>query len=523
MNDDNIRRLRHEQGAINGAYGLWGTDELANGCSAGAAVPGFGGDPGSIYDIAANLTKVRQVADRAHETLRQVCQQGIGASWVGDTQVAASQAANSLVDPGGQTAQRLNPVVNVGEQYGQEVEQRTPLDNAAIDSLNDVAAQAARMTALGFLPDLSDFDSEAMSGLHHQGMEAIDSRVSAHSSVRAAGRDLAARLRDHADGARGRRMGGSPLSAVDEVVLAEAGNHWISSDTAILTPAQQERAAAALSRLNDADRRTMMDLLGSSASPEQRAYLMRMLAAGYPLGDVARFDSLIAAHGDDPQWLAQHLSPFAMDQPGSGLTDGKQWNAFGGELWVQGQNPTCVAASTVAARAAIDPLYALELTTGGHPGDPAFDNPGAFAERLRAEQADVYDDGRDWLQKLPIVGSDGMTDDQSATIANEQIATRTGASYANVEVGDANARYATLPQIEEAVDDGYPVPVFTRGDAGSHQMVIIGHLDGQLQIYNPWGYTYWVSEHEFTNGNIAAGEQGLPGSPVSVRLPREMN
>jgi hypothetical protein len=124
---------------------------------------------------------------------------------------------------------------------------------------------------------------------------------------------------------------------------------------------------------------------------------------------------------------------------------------------------------------------------------------------------------------MPIIGSDGMTDDQSTTIANEQIAPHTGASYGNVEMDDAHARSTTLPQIEQAVDDGYPVPVSTRSDAGGHQMVIIGHQDGQLQIYNPWGYTYWVSEHAFINGDIAAGEQGLPGRPESVRLPQEVN
>jgi hypothetical protein len=309
VSEDNIRRLQHEQNQISGAYGLWGTDELASGCAAGAAVPGFGGDPGSIYDIAANLTKVREVAERAHETLRRLSNHGIGASWVGDTHVAACQAASSLFTDIDDRVGSLRAVPARIQQYGREVEHRAPADNAAVDSLNDVAAQTSKMTALGFLPDLSDFDSEKMAGLHHQGMQAIDDRVSARTSVRAAGRELAGLLRDHAGQARGRRLADSPLSALDKVVLAEAGNHAISQDTPILTPAQQDRAAAALNGLTDADRRAMMDLLGSSASPEQRAYLMRMLAAGYPVGDVARFNGLIDAHGNDPPSTIPARSP----------------------------------------------------------------------------------------------------------------------------------------------------------------------------------------------------------------------
>ncbi|MFI5895708.1 hypothetical protein ACIA5D_36995 [Actinoplanes sp. NPDC051513] len=520
MSDDGIARLRHEQGNIRGAFGLWGTDELADGCAAGAAVTGFGGDPGTLNDIARTITAACEAADQAREVLRQLRNKGLGAGWVGDAHVAASQAAEALFTDINGLADAMRAVPARIEAYAGVMQQSAPVDAAAVDSLNDVAGRAARMTALGLLPDLSDYDGEEMAGLHHRAMQAIDDRVGAHEGVRDAGRDLAALLRDHAANARGRRLAGSPLGALDEVVLAEAGNTWFSPEGGILTPAQEDRAAAALSGLSVADRQAMMQLLASAASPEQRAYLLKMLAAGYPVGDVSRFNGLIAAHGGDPEWLAAHLSPFTMDAAGTSVYGGKQWNTFDAKAWTQGQYPTCVASSTVAARAAVDPLYALELTTGGHPGDPAYDNGDAFAQRLRAEQAQVYDAGRDWTQKLPLVGSDGMTNEQSATIADEQIATHTGASYENVDMDGEDGRYETLPQIEQAVDEGYPVPISTRGGGEGHQMMIIGHQDGQLQIYNPWGYTYWVSEDAFSGGDVSGGEQGLPGTPVSVRLPR---
>lgn len=522
MSDGDLQRLQHEQHNIQGAYGVWGTDELAAGCAAGAAVPGFGGDPDTLDDIAGNIARVYDIANKAWDTLREIRNQGIGPSWVGDTHVAASDAASALFTDIQTLVDPMRGLPGRIEAYAARLRPQKQHDADAVDSLNDVAAQASRMTALGFLPDLSDYDGEKMAGLHHIAMAAIDARVDAHVDVIDAGRDLASVLRDQAAHTGGRQLSGSPMSALDEVVLAEAGNTWLSGDTGILTPSQEQRAAAALSRMNDADRRAMMRMLSAAASPEQRAYLLRMLAAGYPVGDVSRFDALIAAHGADPEWLAAHLNPINMDTGSMHATDDhKQWDAFDGTLWTQGQYPTCVASSTVAARAAVDPLYALQLTTGGHPGDPAFDNPQAFADRLRAEQSQVYDDGRDWVQK--VLGQDGMTDGQSTTIADQQIATHTGATYHNVDLDSGDARYDTIPQVEKAVDNGYPVPISTRSGDEGHQMMIVGHQGNELEIYNPWGYTYWVTEDQFAGGMINNGDDNLPGTPVSVRLPQGVN
>ncbi|MEU4241798.1 hypothetical protein [Actinoplanes sp. NPDC026619] len=522
MNEENIGKLKHEQGNIRDATGVWGTDELANGCAAAASIPGFGGDSGTVYDIAANIAKTHEIAGKAWESMRAVrySSGGIGDSWVGDAHVAAQQAADALMADIDSLVDAMRNLPDRVRQYALTLEQQTPADNHAVDELIDVADQASKMTALGFLPDLSDYDGEKMEMLHFRGAQAADARVTTHEDVRDTGRDLSSTLRDAAGQARGRRLKGSPMSALDEIVLAEAGNNLLFQGNGILTLSQEDRAAAAMNAMNDADRQKMMELLGSSQSPEQRAYLMKMLAAGYSIDDVSTFNGLIAAHGNDPQWLAEHLTPFTMDADAHPGMDGKVWNTFDGAQWTQGQYPTCVASSTVAARAAVDPLYALQLTTGGHPGDPAFDNPQAFADRLRDQQSQVYDDGRGFLQKLPVIGSDGMTNDESASIANEQIAPHTGSTYENVDMKGSDGRYDKLPQIEQAVDEGYPVPISTTGDAGGHQMMIVGHQGDQLQIYNPWGYTYWVSEDAFTSGDISNGENGLPGEPVSVRLPQ---
>jgi hypothetical protein len=318
-------------------------------------------------------------------------------------------------------------------------------------------------------------------------------------------------MHDIASKARSGNLGGS-LTPMDDVILAEAGH-----EQSILTPAMEKRARDALNALNRQDQARMLNLMATSVSPEQRAYLMKALAAGYSIDEVAKFDAMIAAHGNDPTWLDQHLSPLALDS--DSVLPGKNVDSFQGAAYDQGNHPTCVAASTVTARAAVDPLYALQLTSGGHPGDPAYDNPAAFADRLLDEQNRVYDGGRNWLQKATF--SPGMTAGQSETIANEEIATRTGAQYDDVQIGDSDARRNTLGSIERAVDDGYPVPVMADEGRKSHQLMIIGHTGDELQIYNPWGYTYWVSQDDFVGGHIDRVDAEIPSTPTSVRLPQE--
>lgn len=508
MTGDDQRALRHEQDNIRAAYGLWGTDELTAGCRAGAGVPALGGDPDTLDDLAHNLAEVRRIVARAGAVVGDLRARGVAAGWAGDTQVAAAEAVEALFSAAHGLLDTLGELPAHLDAYRIVVERWSGADRAAIDDLDEVAAQAARMTVLNLLPDLSGYDAGLMAALHERAMRAIGDRVTGHHVVAAAGRELAARLRDRAAQAHGHRMDGAPLGALDTVVLTEAGSDWRSADLGILTPAQAERAATALGRLDGSDRDTLLRLLRSAVSPEQRAYLMKALAAGYPVAEVTRFGSLIAAHGDDGPWLAARLRPFDLDS-GPTPTDSSGWS--------QEQLPTCVAASTVAARAAIDPIYALQLTTGGRPGDPAYDNPAAFRDRWRAEQLRIYDDGRDLVQK--IAGSDGMTAGQSAAIADEQIGTRTGVAYRNEQVDGPQSRSGVLARIEAAVDDGYPVPVTTRSGGSGHQLMIIGHVDGELQIYNPWGYTYRVPVDAFVDGDISNGDPGLPGMPVSVRLP----
>lgn len=511
---DDLRHLADLQDAIHSARGAHTGIDLAATCGKAAAVPTFGGDPTGLRVLAECCEDVAHTVGAALAAAGPLRRDGVSRVWAGDTRVGAGEALRVLCDDIGRAQSAFRRLAEQLRRHADHVREERR-DAADAGSLGRVAATVEALT-WGALPEQND-EGEVLRAQHVRASALIDDRVARHVAMRDAAEDFAAALHEIQAEARAGRLAGSPLSAVDEMVIAGAGRGGETAPRApVLTPAMGARAAAALAALSDADRERLTGLLATALSAEHRAYLLKTLAAGHPVAEVARLDQLIAGHADDPAWLAERLSPLALDAERA--VPGREPTAFGTARWAQGELPTCVAASTVTARAAVDPLYALGLTTGGRPGDPEFDSPAAFAARLRAEQVQVYDDGRGWFQET--FGADGMTAGQSAEVGNAEIAPYTGARYTDVGLADAAARAAALTAIAHAVDAGYPVPFFAGEDGASHQLLVIGHAGAELQIYNPWGYTYWITEEEFVAGRIDGADPRIPSTPTSVRLPR---
>jgi uncharacterized protein YukE len=519
MSGTPIDRLQDLQDDVHAAHGVWGAHALAEASSAAAQVPTFGGRAEALQGISDAITDAARTVSQVQPALEAIQTINVDGVWAGAAHNAAADALNALHDDVTRLHAALNVIVRNLRDHAVTLADATRSDLSGIDGLAEAAAVAGAMT-MGQVPDPFGYDGEKMRAAHHEAMASIDLRVAAHVAVRNAGEDYTSAMHDLATQARGRELGATAMSSttagitpLDAIVLADAGGQYGGSPQ-ILTAAADARAAAALRAMTDGDRGRMMALLAGARSLEQRAYLLKALAAGYSVDEVGRFDEMIAARGNDPTWLDQHLSPLQMDEDPE---PGREPNTFGSATWNQGDHPTCVAASTVAARAEVDPLYALQLTTGGHPGDPSFDSPDAFVARLRDEQTRVYDGGRNWWQEIR--RDDGMTDTQSATVANAEIAPHTGARYDNVEMKNEQARDTTLRSVERAVDDGYPVPLITTEGDESHQMLVIGHSSDSLQLYNPWGYTYWITESEFVSGHVDGIDPDIPRTPTSVRLP----
>lgn len=495
------------QRQIHHSYGFWGSDQLQQAVDAALRITAPIGDPSEIREIAISLQKGAVAADVARADISKVGSQRLPDAWLGATSVTASEVIAAAGRRTSHISEELDKSARTLSSLADDLEEAKIADAGGRGQLQ-YAQQLLRHSA-GTL----NYDDDKVKQAHHSAMAGIDALAKASAIAESAGKGAARALRQSASTAHSGHVGTSSLTPADIIVAADAAVPGGPNDlNLILTGGQCERAVEQLDRLSAEDRSRIDALLANAKSPQERAYILKALAAGYGANQIADFASKIHAHGDDPTWLRDHLTPIVED--GNQTQNGHHDLWYEGNQWTQGQHPTCGASSIVTARAQLDPLYALELTTGGHPDDPAYDNGAAFANRLLAEQDRVYDSGRNWFDRA--IGSEGMSDGQANSELDKEIG-----NYRNVDINSAADRRAVLPEIEKAVEDGSPVLLGVRqGLFDGHFMMIIGHDGGMLEIYNPWGYTVWVSEEQFVNGQLDDIEKGVPSTPESIHLPR---
>jgi hypothetical protein len=110
-------------------------------------------------------------------------------------------------------------------------------------------------------------------------------------------------------------------------------------------------------------------------------------------------------------------------------------------------------------------------------------------------------------------------------LANQDLGPTTGSIYEYVGLHNATDRQNAVSRIEEAVDSGKPVPIdVTDGSKNGHQLVIMARDGDRLAVYNPWGYTAWVTESQFVNNQLgsltSAGGDGTLKTANGLELPR---
>ncbi|MGW5678017.1 peptidoglycan-binding protein [Streptomyces sp. NPDC003860] len=478
------------------------------------------GDVPTLQSLGKRYSEQVDDAGRLGERIDKVAKQGLPEAWVGDTSVRAcdvvsaavraAQAAMDAYQGGGKALLRLADAI--GEAQARDGEGRARLheargilggrDDDVWDFLEDSGEKETRLRARAI----------ATAGIDSMCLAA----VVADDAARAAARDL----NKWAAEARAGKLATDDLTAADRLALADTSTGAGDPEqNEILSASDLTRAGSRLEQLSDQDKAAVERLLAQAATPEQRAYLLKALAAGNSVPDLHAFHGKI--HGHSPEWLREHLSPVvtaadSMVDEGRNR-DGSNTNrddvGFKGQLWIQGgdgSEGTCVASSTVTARAMVDPIYALNLT-GGPTGQE--DDPAAFRERLVDEQHRLHRKGwggDDW---------NGMNDLGHEYISDSAIGRATGDDYDLKSVKNADARRDILPEIQRTVAEGRPIPIGVKGDDSAHAMVIIGQDGDKLQIYNPWGTTTWVSEDDFINGTMGGASSNDLQDPYQVFLP----
>nr|WP_237536589.1 peptidoglycan-binding protein [Streptomyces sp. SID5785] len=484
------------------------------------SVPAPGGDPGTLEGLATLYRGRLDDVGSIHDQVDHVGRKGLTEVWVGDTGIRASDAVNAAARAVTQMSEAFQGAASVLLTLADAIGAAQRDDERGRGQLLEQKKTLGGKD--GFFDDLHENDEEEWDRKNaaHFGSYAVDLMHGAVSDAQEATRVAARDLNKWASEARAGKMGTSELSAVDKMMLADTGVAGADAElNEILTAGDLERASARMDLLSLDDETAMERMLASSRTPQERAYLMKALAAGHSVDEIGAFQAKI--HDKDPAWMRRHLTPVvtapdSMDDEGlaaDGSNNNKDEVSFDGQRWIQGgdgSEGTCVASSTVTSRAMVDPLYALDLT-GGPDGQE--DDPEAFKRRLVAEQHRLHtegDGGKNW---------GGMGPEGQERINDDAVGGATGTDYQRQDLDSAADRRAVLTDVENSVAQGRPVPVDVSGDNGAHAMTIIAQEGDMLQVYNPWGTTTWVSEDDFINGHMGkASDSDLPNA-YSVYLP----
>ncbi|MFM9366679.1 peptidoglycan-binding protein [Streptomyces sp. Da 82-17] len=483
------------------------------------------GDADTIESAARAYGKAADQCE--HEVvpaIRDAAHKKIKGSWEG----LASAKATDIINAAGRTANLMTQAFRSGRKalhrLADDIGKAQEADKPARETL--IRARTMLGGEDGFFDGLVEKDAEEAEKERARAIakDAAEDRhraaVTADDAARAAARELNKLAAEAGAG----KLTGKGLSPVDRMMLAEASTVGETEDhrkyNEILSANDLERSSARLNRMSPAERAEFQRMLDGADSAEQQAYVMKALAAGHDMDSLREFNQKI--DGMDEAWLRRHLDPVVAENDLYGNLDtNKADNAFQGQGWTQGgdgKEGSCVASSTVHARAMVDPVYALELT-GGPSGQE--ESGAAFRRRLIDEQHRVHEDGdgvnSGWFGTGP---PEGMDDEGWSEVADNELNSPTGSDYERRDLGSADARRGALPEIEQAVAEGKPVPIKTVGPDGAHALVITAQEGNMLQVHNPWGYSTWVSEDEFVNGKLGDASDGRFPDATGAHIPR---
>ncbi|MFC1406162.1 MULTISPECIES: hypothetical protein [Streptacidiphilus] len=469
-------------------------DSLPGAIGQALAVPGPPGSPSVVDAQAEDYRKAGAQAAVVEADLTHVSSSALPRAWTGPVAETAAQAVASVAAEVATTVTVLGQAAAAMAQWSAELSAAQTLDRSG----------TAELTAAQQQP-MSQFDAAKQAAVN-----GCETRIQAARNAAAGAQTLANLLTQLAAQARAERVDSPDIDPLGAVELANASG----TGGDILTAAELSRASTRLNSMNPADRAAFEQLLQSSSSPQEAAYLWQALAAGNSISQVQQFDSVIHAHGSDPDWLYQHLSPTVLDSADPGI----------GNTYSQGAVNDCVAASTVVAEAKVNPVLMLQLSTSSL----------GLQQALQQEYLNQYDlaqlaEGNQDPLKDP-ADPDGVGPKGVDFLANKDLGSVTGTAYQSVDVNSSSDRQATVPQIEQSVSSGTPVPMDIGGDVkqpdGStkwegHQVMIIGASGDQLEVYNPWGSTSWISTSDYVNGNVGSITGTTMNTPFHVEIPKQ--
>ncbi|MGK5682214.1 hypothetical protein [Actinoplanes sp. URMC 104] len=262
---------------------------------------------------------------------------------------------------------------------------------------------------------------------------------------------------------------GSPPAVREGPARAVAGYLGVvARRDGTLSAAQTDRAAALRDRLS-AVQRDRLDEVLAGALPAAQGYLAAAFAAGHPVAEIASFAATVA--GRTPYWLRSRLRPVDATRPGA--------VQFRGNRIGQYDDTTCGSTAVLVARAYVDPLYALYLTTGGRPGT-AEESDERFLRRLQEEEQRIHDETDVLWPQIAGTPPWGL----SERLNRDPVAL--GGRYRwRPALPVPGVDRAVLRQALTEANRGYPVPVLIGDVVPRHYVLLLRHDDAGGWFYEP--------------------------------------
>ncbi|MEU6235982.1 hypothetical protein [Kitasatospora sp. NPDC047058] len=508
-----VKDLQQAQDAMKAVDPFGGGVDLAIAIGKALDVGGPAGSPGTIRERAKAYAETAKAYAKASEDLGSVAANQLPSVWTGSVAEHATQAVKALANELTVSQQALQQAATLLGGWADDLEWAQSTDAHGVDSLH-----AAQNTVKGHVLDVG-----AARAALEPARAGVAARIAAAQRAESGGTHTASLVNQLAARARTERAGQGPLDPLAALVLAnEKGPGGSADGDYILTDNQLSRATEFLGVMNGSDQAAFRGLLSGAKSPEEAAYLWKALAAGHSVAEVQQFGALIHPHGDDPAWLARHLVPAlgTDDADQQSTTErvtllyqgqevgGGRGVGGGADVYGQGNVNDCAAASTVIAHLKLDPVTMLRLTTGNTPDVPGADSPANFGQRLQDLYLQQYRQGQqaDGKEQYP-ARDDGLGAKGATVLADQDLGKATGSTYEYVRLATDDDRRAALVRIEKALDEGKPVPLSVHHDGVDfgHQMVIMARDGDRLQIYNPWGFSEWVTEDQFIHSRMNEG------------------
>lgn len=278
-----------------------------------------------------------------------------------------------------------------------------------------------------------------------------------------------------------------------------------ASNTGPLNLFQYTRVEPRVNALSDADWTQFHSILENAASDMEFAFLCKALAAQRSIMDISKFADRI--RGMSERWLMRNLMAVNLSTRMDPTTSDPEERGI-----MQQYGNSCGPTSVQLLHAQADPIYALELRSGGPidvAAQQAASNPSSVTNTTLANEQ------RDILAGHAAAGTGFAASDRSkpgpgAWVESNMnaMSAATGLTYTNRMIGSGPNNISldnALMVLYSCLSTGIQVPITVGGTAGqtAHYVVVIVNAGRRFLIHDVWsGDSVWRSEDDFRNSTL---------------------